>query len=91
MTWEGPEPHDFRDMKAREVRFVNSGLFYKMSDSGEDYALDRKILFKVLVGDEVEGKRICEAIADLGVEWIKIDPGEYYSTIQFEVAVNSAI
>lgn len=29
MTWEGPLPHDFRNMEERGVRFVHSDLFSK--------------------------------------------------------------
>ena len=68
MTWEGPEPHDFRRMKERGVRLVHSDLFFKVPDPLEDsadynYATDGKVYFKILCGDD-------SAAADMGARLV---------------------
>lgn len=102
MTWDGPEPHDFRDMKARGVRFVNSELFYKVPDfvlGGQlfedvsEYAPDGKMHFKILCGDEAAIADIGSRITAAGFEWRKGDPQEYFTALIFDVdvrVVNSA-
>lgn len=65
MTWEGPEPHDFRNMKERGVRFVHSDLYARLPEhvafDGEitcrpdllDIApASDRVEFKVAVGDD---------------------------------------
>ena len=73
--WEGPEPHDFRNMKGRGVRFVHSGLFVKLPDfgnspfvAGADFAPDGQIHCKILVGDAAAAALICERIRGAGYE-----------------------
>jgi hypothetical protein len=76
MTWEGPEPHDFRNMKERGVRFVHSGGCAKLPEfdfaheppEDLDYAPDGIIRFKILVGDEEAAAVILTAIRTAGFE-----------------------
>jgi len=95
MTWEGPEPHDFREVRAGRVRFVHSELLYKTPDFAfegvADYAPDGKILFKILVGDDAAAADIGARIAAAGYEWTRGEPSEFYSAISFEVDTRSPL
>lgn len=90
MTWEGPEPHDFRDMEARGVKFVHSELYAKVPLSitpDSDYAPHGKVHFKILVGSIEDSQSICKAISDAGWMWNRGEPGPHYHAIEFEVPV----
>lgn len=72
MTWEGPEPHDFRNMKERGVRFIHTGLFTKLPDpfaleTGE-YAPDGKVQFQIAVGDDAAAEDIMRIVRVAGFD-----------------------
>ena len=104
ITWEGPQPHDFRNMKERGLRFVHSELFAKVPDCcsvmasdpeqwgvlPEDCAPDGKVYFKIAVGDDAALQEIGARVSSLGYQWKVAGACEYYSWITFEVVVNSA-
>ena len=83
MTWEGPMPHDFRDMKARGVRFVNSPLYVKLINLD----MISSVHFKVLVGDNEAAAAIGAKISEAGYKWTKREISEYYMAVEFEVPV----
>jgi hypothetical protein len=103
MVWEGPEPHDFRNMEERGVRFVHSSLYYPMAGVSlfrlpdgrfgsrkvevEDYAPEGKVQFKVLVGDEGAAAKIRWAIKAAGFTYTEGEAGAPYWPIMFEVQV----
>jgi hypothetical protein len=83
MTCEGPEPHDFRRMKERGVRFVHSGLFVHVptgakifTESGtvlngipcEDWAPDGKVKCKIVVADDAAAEEIMQIVRAAGFE-----------------------
>ncbi len=84
MTWEGPQPHDFRNMKERGVRFVHSELFAKLPKWPDvEYAPDQKVEFRIAVGDD-EAAEITKLIASAGYAPV-YKPGPDYGVVTFEV------
>jgi hypothetical protein len=78
MKWDGPEPHDFRDMTIRGVRFVHSELYLKTPDfvpseeeAVSDYAPDGKLCFRILAGDDAAAADIGARITAAG--WAYLD------------------
>ena len=91
--WEGPKPHDFRNMKERGVRFVHSELFYKLPCDpfgipieDPDYIPD-VVYFSVAVGDDEAAKPIIEAITAAGFapRYERAGAGECYGRVKFDV------
>ena len=84
MLWEGPAPHDFRNMKERGVRFVHSELFAKLPKWPDvEYAPDQKVEFRIAVGDD-EAAEITKLIASAGYAPV-YKPGPDYGVVTFEV------
>lgn len=93
MTWEGPKPHDFRDMKARGVRFVHSGLYAKPPKNlrafdPDNCSPDGKVLFLIYVGDDAAAKMIGDRISASGYQYQTRLVDEYKTAVEFEVNTN---
>lgn len=95
MKWEGPPPHDFRDMEERGVRFVHSYLFAHsaplayLSDADTDYAEyapGGTVKFKIHVGDDAAASQVGDLLTAAGYQWTRDQTSQHYSTITFEVA-----
>ena len=85
MIWEGPQPHDFRNMKERGVRFVHSELFAKLPKWPDvEYAPDQKVEFRIAVGDDEAAVEITKLIASAGYAPV-YKPGPDYGVVTFEV------
>lgn len=70
-TWEGPKPHDFRNMAERGVRFVHSTLMCRSPDNemlrpNEPGEPTDRLEFRIVVGDVEAGVAMCQRIADAG-------------------------
>lgn len=89
MTWTGPEPHDFRNMRERGVRFVHSDLMAKLPEwlvpGDADYAPDGKMHFKILVGDDAAEAEIIQRIESAGFVWELDEKGSCFHVLTFSV------
>lgn len=76
MKWEGPEPHDFRNMKERGVRFVHSPLFARHEEDGT-------VRFKILVGDDAAAEDIGSRLVAAGLTFAQ-HKGSNFDILAFE-------
>ena len=93
-TWEGPEPHDFRQSsRERGVRFVHSGLTAKLPHwpalDGTDYAPDGIVHFRVTVGDGAAAAVVFNAISSAGFEPHVAETCTPHYAVTFDVPVAS--